>query len=240
MQIYVRNADYAIYVTEVFLQRRYPASHNAITTNASNVELPNFDDDVLKKHISLLNSSNKVLRLGMIGNLDVAYKGFDITLKALSLIKDKLGAFKLILVGGGNPALVKRQAEELGLEDHIMFAGKLKPGKEIFAFLDTLSIYLHPSKQEGLPRSLIEAMGRACPALGSTTAGIPELLPNEYLHKTGDYKKLANQILKLANSKEEAKYAARINFFKAKEYTIDLLKKKRDRFFENFIQGLNN
>src|SRR5690606_31481992 len=238
MQNYVKSANHVIYVTKSFLQNRYPASCSAIVSYASNVELPNFEEDVLNKHISLLEEEQKELRFGMIGNVDVLYKGYDITLEALALIRDEIPHFKLYLVGAGKGDTVKNIAEKLGLTDNIVFVGKLQSGSQVFHFLDKLDLYLHPSRQEGLPRSLVEAMGRGCPCLGSKTAGIPELLPVECLHDTGDYKKLSKQILNLINSKEKQINAARVNFKKAKEYNITILAERRNAFLNSFYKSV--
>ncbi|RZF58887.1 glycosyltransferase family 4 protein [Sphingobacterium corticibacterium] len=238
MRRYVGGAEHVIYVTENFLQIRYPANSTAIVSYASNVELPNFEENVLNNHISLLEEKKKELRFGMIGNVDVLYKGYDITLKALALIKDEIPPFKLYLVGGGKGDAVRNIARELGLIDNLVFVGKLRSGPQVFHFLDKLDLYLHPSRQEGLPRSLIEAMGRGCPCLGSKTAGIPELLLVESLHDTGDHKKLSAQILELINSKEKQINAAKVNFMKAKEYNMDILAGRRNVFFSSFYKSV--
>ena len=55
------------------------------------------------------------------------------------------------------------------------------PHNEVFEWLDTIDIYAQPSRQEGLPRALIEAMSRGLPAFGARTGGIPELLEPDYI-----------------------------------------------------------
>src|SRR5690625_396249 len=52
---------------------------------------------------------------------------------------------------------------------------------EVFDWLETIDLYAQPSRQEGLPRALIESMSRGVPAFGANTAGIPELLENEFI-----------------------------------------------------------
>jgi glycosyltransferase involved in cell wall biosynthesis len=236
MQFYVKDAKFAIYVTTSFLQNRYPVGRSALSVGISDVELPSFDDEIIEKHLSLLTTKRDYLSFGMIGNVDVHYKGYDIALKALSLIKDKIPNFNLHLVGGGVGDDVKRLANELGILDKIVFVGKLRSGDEVFNFLDTLDVYLHPSRTEGLPRALVEAMGRGCPCLASNVGGIPELLENEYLHKAEDYKTLSKQILKLVSSKDKLTKAAQTNFDKAKEYSVDVLSQRRNQFWGSFYQ----
>ena len=40
------------------------------------------------------------------------------------------------------------------------------PHNKIFQLLDDIDLYIQPSLQEGLPRSVVEAMSRACPIIG--------------------------------------------------------------------------
>ena len=60
-----------------------------------------------------------------------------------------------------------------------------------------MDIYIQPSLTEGLPRALLEAMGRGCPAIASQVGGISELLEASCLHRPGDAEGLA-RLLKQA------------------------------------------
>lgn len=73
---------------------------------------------------------------------------------------------------------------ENGVADRVVFKGQMKH-QQVLEWIDSLDIYIQPSMQEGLPRALIEAMSRACPAIGSSTGGIPELLPSDAILKEG-------------------------------------------------------
>src|SRR5690606_23050109 len=82
----VKNSKYSVYVTNDFLQNRYPTQGNNI--NISNVYLKKIDDNILNKRIDKINSSSpsKVI-LGTIGHLNVKYKGQHLIIKALSKLK---------------------------------------------------------------------------------------------------------------------------------------------------------
>ncbi len=235
MRKIVKESEYAIYVTKYFLQKRYPA--NGYSEYASNVEIDEFPTSVLDEHKNIVLNNTKI-KFGMIGNLNVKYKGFDTAIKAFSIIKNKIENFELLLVGGGNSKSIQNLIEKYDLSDNVKILGLLKSGNEIYNFLDTLSVYLHPSKQEGLPRSLIEAMSRGCPALSSSVAGIPELLDEKYLHQPGDYKELSKQIESYSIDKEKLLLMANENFIKSKEYTNSKLNKRRSEFFKNFRDSI--
>lgn len=125
----------------------------------------------------------------------------------------------------------KKLAIEYNVSEQVKIIGKLKSGAEILNFLDQLHLYVHPSRQEGLPRSVIEAMSRACPVLGATTGGIPELLSSKALHQTGDYNTLSHQLKSFLNSPELLRDQSIRNFKRAKDYQYFKLNDRRKAFF---------
>ena len=100
--------------------------------------------------------------------------------------------------------------------------------------MDTLDILVIPSFQEGLPRALIEAMSRGCPAVGARTGGIPELIGQNLLHRPGDYRKLADDIEKLLENEELCIQIAKNNFENAKQYAKENLDSRRTKFWNEF------
>src|SRR5690606_20540261 len=116
------------YVTENFLQNRYP-TFATITEYASNVQIPVNDTFAKDVHIEALKNSSKnsILKLGIIGNLNVKYKGFDVALKALKELKDTSPEirFKFLLVGGGDQTYIRSLIEEFGLKEECEIIGRL-------------------------------------------------------------------------------------------------------------------
>ena len=90
--------------------------------------------------------------------------------------------------------------------------------------------------QEGLPRALIEGMSRACPAIGSTTAGIPELLENEVIFKRGNVKEL-KKVLERTIEGNLLRMAIR-NFRKAKEYELSALNARRREIYNQYRRNV--
>lgn len=239
MKKMVKNSFATTYVTKYFLQKRYPTNSN-IVIHASNVQIPPTEDSLLERHLNLLNrEDNKIYNIGIIGNLSVKYKGFDVALKALKLLKENYPNFKFHLVGGGDQTYVKDLIKENQLEDNCIIVGRLQAGEDIFNFLDQLDLYIHPSKQEGLPRSVIEAMSRACPVLGSSVAGIPELIEAKYLHKPGDVNKLYQDLSNLFSNDSELIEMSKNNYIKSKEYTVDILERRRSEFYKNIVEKIS-
>ena len=108
----------------------------------------------------------------------------------------------------------------------------------MFSWLDRMDLYLQPSRQEGLPRALIEAMSRGLPAIGSTIAGIHELLEKECLHLPNDEKMLADLILKALSDKQWLKNQAARNYHIAKSYSKSNLDLIRTEFWSKFAESV--
>lgn len=82
----------------------------------------------------------------------------------------------LTLVGEGpSQAALERRVTELGLEEHVRFAGRLGEASTLAAIAASDMLVL-PSFMEGLPVVLMEAMALGVPVVSSRVAGIPELV----------------------------------------------------------------
>lgn len=233
---YIEKSDYVIYVTKTYLQRRYPSS--AETVNISNVEVPYIDEQVLNKRIIKIKNQDKEVKLGLIGALNVNYKGHDTALRALASIKNEVN-FKLVLLGSGSNERIKQISKVFKIEDRVIFSGTLPSGEPVFNWMDEIDILLVPSLTEGLPRSVVEAMSRGCPVIGSRVGGIIELLDSKMLHKSKDYNGLAKIISELFNNKSEMIIQAQKNFNNSKEYLNDKLNAKRVDFFKEFSSSID-
>jgi glycosyltransferase involved in cell wall biosynthesis len=80
----------------------------------------------------------------------------------------------VLLVGGGDlrNELV-RQARSLGLSERVHFLG---PRRDLGNLLRAMDVFVLPSLWEGLPLSLVLAMGAGVPVLATAVAGVPEVV----------------------------------------------------------------
>lgn len=233
----VKNAQFASYVTEKWLQNRYPTQCPQIV--ASNVYLRDFDEKIIHTRILRCEQSSYTpKKIGTIASIDVRYKGQEYVIRALH--KLKLFGYRLDyeLVGTGIGNYLKELAKELGIEDQVHFLG-LKKHSDIWNWLDQIDIYAQPSKQEGLPRAVIEAMNRGCVCIGSTTAGIPELLDPKYVFPNGDVDQICNIIKGICRDKDIKQNIIR-NFEKSKEFDVDLLNRRRTNLFSKYQKHIIN
>jgi glycosyltransferase involved in cell wall biosynthesis len=232
---HIKDSKHVLYVTRDFLQSRYPTTGKSI--GCSDVILKHFDDSILSKRLAKIDNQAEPLIIGTVAAIDVPYKGQADVIKALYLLKQK-GKTNYIykIVGQGKPDLLQKLIDKYKLKDQIEIIGSL-PHDKVFDFLDSLSLYIQPSKQEGLPRSVIEALSRACPVLATNIAGNPELVDNEALYKAGDVKALVS-MLENPENLPLSKWSAN-NFAKANLYTADVLNEKRLAFYREFLKDNN-
>lgn len=229
----VRRADHAFYVSQSYLQRRYPNPNP--TMGASNVELEALTDDVLTRRLERIRRMDLTEggrgHVACMGGIDVRYKGFQWAIEALA----RLGGphFCLHLIGGGDPTWLRGVARKNGVEADVVFEGCL-PHDQVFSLLDNMDVYLHPSLTEGVPRSLIEAVSRALPAYGSDIPGVREVLPAEACFPC----RSVDDIVRLLSgiTPQTLELQARRNFEKAHEFEAGKLKRKRDEFFRSIIK----
>ena len=235
---YIKSACFATYVTKVFLQKRYPNKHKTI--NCSNVYLTEPQSRTLDERlakIEQMDPSRPVLGQA-VNSIDVKYKGEHLIIRAMKDLKEKGIIAEFQVVGPGIGDFLKKESEKYGVSDQIKILGTLKKDK-MTEWLKSIDIYTQPSKQEGLPRSVIEAMSLGCAAVGSNIAGIPELLDEECLFDPDNNKEIVNSLLWVLDKKNMISQAKR-NFEKAKEYQLDLLEQRRSVFFKEYKTFVEN
>lgn len=95
---------------------------------------------------------------------------------------------------------------------------------------------MQPSKTEGLPRSVIEAMSRGCACIGSNAGGIPELLESNFVHQQEDINAFVSIIIKISNQ-EALVNSCKRNFEESEKYNVNNLNRKRNEFFRRSLYG---
>jgi glycosyltransferase involved in cell wall biosynthesis len=234
----VRNAQYVVYVTNEFLQNRYPTKGK--NTNCSNVALTQFDDNILENRlekISNMQEKDKII-LGTTAAVDVRFKGQQYVIKALGKLKEQgITNFEYQLVGIGSQKYLKAVAKKYDVTEQVKFLGTM-PHDKVFKWLETIDIYVQPSRQEGLPRALIEAMSRGIPAFGARTAGIPELLESEFIFSNTN--KNIDEICRILKmfDKNIMMQQAKKNYDESKKYDKGIIEERRKKFFGEFVVSL--
>jgi len=222
------------YVTEDALQKRYPPSPRGVSTHYSSVELP-LDAFIRNSRKILLKN---VWRLIFVGSLEQLYKGPDVLLIACEkLVREGSINLCITFVGDGKyRPMLQEMASKAGLLGMIEFVGQLTAGEVIRHRLDNADLFVLPSKTEGLPRALIEAMARGLPCVGSNVGGIPELLPDEDLVPVGNADALAAKIKEVLSDPDRMARMSERNLLKSRSYCDEVLSARRTAFYNELKQ----
>lgn len=229
----MQKAKHTLYVTDQFLQKRYPSPGKSV--GCSDVLLYEFDDQVVKDRIRRIQEDkNNELILGTIAAIDVPYKGQVDVIRAISKLRSKGITVKYHIVGQGNPKRLQSVINDLNLNDQVKIIGPLSH-KDIFSFLDSISVYIQPSRQEGLPRAVVEAMSRGCPCIGTDIAGIPELINPECLYSKYKPSDMI-PIIKKMQDEEFIVSQVKQMYSRSKDFSQEKLDRKRIDFYEEFMK----
>jgi GalNAc-alpha-(1->4)-GalNAc-alpha-(1->3)-diNAcBac-PP-undecaprenol alpha-1,4-N-acetyl-D-galactosaminyltransferase len=135
-----------------------------------------------------------------VGRLNDYLKGFDLLLDAFSKLENK--EWKLHLAGGDEEEgqVLKEQAKFLGVFNRVKFLGKVKEIDKCYAYA---GIYVIPSRSEGFPNSLAEAMAAGCCCVAfDFVAGPRDLITHEqsgFIVPNGDTLALSETMDELIN-----------------------------------------
>ena len=125
-------------------------------------------------------------------------KNFSVLVDAAKMVKEKVPDVKFIVGGEGELRTdLEAQIARLNLEDTVLLPGNIMNLPEMMQSAD---LFVLPSKYEGLPLVLLEAMASGLPAVGSSIKGTIDVIENGkngLLTELDDVDGLANAIIKL-------------------------------------------
>jgi glycosyltransferase involved in cell wall biosynthesis len=229
------------YVTREALQRRYPPGPGTWATYASDVDIQTgvADSSEIQERVDRLGKiscegggGSPGILIGFVGAFAQMYKAPDVLLQSAARCLRADLNFTVVFVGDGKYRLpMEALASELGISDRVRFLGVLPPGRAVREFLSQVDLFVLPSRQEGLPRAMVEAMAQGCPCIGSTVGGIPELLATEDLVPPGDAGALAAKIREVLREPGRLERMARRNLERAKDFQPDTLLERRLSFY---------
>lgn len=223
----LRKANQAIYITEHYLQSVYPCNGRSFV--CPNVAVR----PVRKNHVQLRpNGTNRTI--GLVGSLDVSYKGHDTALKILAQLVRNYGLSNVSIqfLGNGDPTRWQAQAAALGIADKVSFLGGLPPGEAVLSWMDGVDLFLQPSLTEGQGRSIIEAMSRGRPVVASNVGGIPELLEKSVIFAPDDVPGLTAASHKILTDDDDARARMQHNLKAASRFDVQTVEERRQSIFE--------
>ena len=139
---------------------------------------PRFEIPIIPNGVDLQEYATKVRawsppRLLSVGRL-VHQKGLDLAVRALAELKDL--EWEWCIAGDGPQINILRSlASELGIQDRITFPGWLSHAELVECYKGS-NLFLFPSRHEGMPNVVLEAMASGLPIIASRIAGNEELV----------------------------------------------------------------
>ena len=185
------------------IARGFDKEKFTVIANAVNIE----QFDVIKEKNSQLETSLQLENcqvLGFLGSF-YGYEGIDLTIAAMPQVLEKNPNTRLLLVGGGpQEANLKLQVKQLGLEDKVIFTGRV-PHSEVSKYYSLVDLLVYPRKAMRLtelvtPLKPLEAMAQGKAVLASDVGGHKELISdneNGFLFAADNVEQLAKRINEL-------------------------------------------
>lgn len=205
----VRQADQVVTICEGLrgdlIARGIPADKIGVVPNAVNAEsftLGGEADPDLKTELGLAGARV----IGFIGSF-YAYEGLDLLLQALPYMLARAPDIRCLLVGGGpQEERLKALAQELGIADKVVFAGRVPHAQvsHYYDLIDLLAYPRHPMRLTELvtPLKPLEAMAQGRLFIASDVGGHRELIKDGItglLFKAGNVDALARHALECFN-----------------------------------------
>ncbi|MBK7975183.1 MAG: glycosyltransferase [Deltaproteobacteria bacterium] len=147
----------------------------AVADGAETEGFPTRED--ARRELSLEVTGRLVL---FVGNV-IPVKGIDVLIDAASRLaaRAELADVRFVLVGGGaDIPRYEALARARGLADVLRFTG-FRPTDEVPSWMAACDVFCLPSRSEGLPNVILEAMGVGRAIVATRVGGVPDLVEHE-------------------------------------------------------------
>lgn len=176
--------------------------------------------EALPSNYSFLEDSPYVLAVGSL----TYQKGHDLLLEAVARLKT-LGFFRLVIIGSGERrAALEAIARSFGIADRSVFVDFVP---NPYPFMSRATVFALPSRYEGFPNVLVEAMASGVPVVAcDCPTGPREILGgSEYgvLVAAGSPQALAEGIGRLLTSRSDAEAFRSAGLKRSKDFSADAI-----------------
>lgn len=175
---------------------------NGIATTLFNPYIPYKD---LEEKMGIKNKP-KLLFVGLLDQYH-RYKGLDVLINAMKIVKKEIPSTVLIIVGSGVlREEYEKLAKELDLSKNIVFTGRISDN-DLLKYYAMSDLFILPSltKAESFPIVSLEAMSSGVPIITTPVSGLTDIITNRkegLFVKTRDTNSLADAIISLLEGGE--------------------------------------
>lgn len=166
-------------------------------------------EDALQERLSR-ESNHTVLFLGEIGKRKGCY---DIP-AVVEQVAEEVADVKFVLGGAGSSedeGNIKKELSDRGIAGHVYFPGWVRNEKKD-ELLRKADVFFLPSYNEGMPMSILDAMGYGLPVVSTNVGGIPKIVhngENGYCCEPGCIDEIANSIVKMLLKDQDRIFASK-------------------------------
>ena len=178
-----------------------------------------------------------ILCAGRVDSWDV--KGFDRIINIWGTLSKKYPEWKLQIAGGGEPKKmdeVKQLLADAHVEDSTELLGQVYDMPSLYA---KTSIFALPSRVEGFPMVLLEAMSQGCVCVSYEMGGAVYEIMNEnsgYIVKDGSLEEFSNALEQLINAYPDYSDKQESGYVAAGRFTCDTFYNQWDRLIKDTIK----
>lgn len=197
------------------------------TKDYQNIDI---DKSILKKEIGLKDDDIILIAMGDL----IKRKNYEASIKAIAHAKDTRLHF---IICGKGPELenLKRISLEMGVSDQVHFLGFRSDIKELLHIAD---VFLFTTYQEGMPRSMMEAMASGLPCIASKIRGNVELIDEDkggFLYAPEDIKGFSEGIKYIVGNKDLRNKMGMYNIEKIKKFDEKNVKFELQKIYQEII-----
>ena len=211
-------------------------SENKLAVIGNGIDATRYAAERPGQTLSGLQSSRRYLLF--VGRLD-PQKGLEGLIAHLGPVLEAFEMYDVLVVGRGplQPQL-ERQVDLAGLKERIRFLGYRDDVPQLMAASD---LFVFPSRWEGMPNALLEAMAAGLPIASTAAEGVVELLGEASERQTvavDDYAGLANRIVELLRDQPLRDELGKLNRRRAlAEFSIEGAVRSYERLFRQIARG---
>jgi glycosyltransferase involved in cell wall biosynthesis len=165
-------------------------------------------------------------------------KGIDVLVQAAEIVTARFPSAGFVVFGDGpQRARIEKMIADRDLSSSFVLAGFRSDVQTLFPAFDIAAL---PSRSEGLPVAILEAMSVGIPVVATSVDGIPEAVVDGdcgYLVPSEDHVALAERLLELLESDERrAAFGARGRERVLSEFTFPVQAEKYAAVYDHAIQ----
>lgn len=187
------------------------------------------------KNIERNYQGGNVLFMGRMGER----KSPDTLLKAAKIVLSQHPDARFVFGGDGEVEIYKQMAQQMGIENSCQFLGWVSGTAQEEAYRNA-EFFCLPSKNEGMPMSVLEAMSFGAIPLATPVGGVPQVIDdgkNGFVFEIGDFERVAEILNNLMDDSTQAKNIG----IKARQticnrFSIDVFSEKLIELYKHLLE----